>query len=134
MSRLVQISLVPHKQEDENYILDLAFAKAKLRRSDIKDWRIRKRSIDARRAPVKLSLQVEFWLKGEEQSSIPPFVPTNVSEAQPIALIGAGPAGLYAGLRAVEAGLKPIIFERGKDVRERRRDLAMINKDHIVNP
>lgn len=134
MSRLVQISLVPHKQEDENYILDLAFAKAKLRRSDIKDWRIRKRSIDARRAPVKLSLQVEFWLKGEEQSSIPPFVPTNVSEAQPIAIIGAGPAGLYAGLRAVEAGLKPIIFERGKDVRERRRDLAMINKDHIVNP
>lgn len=51
-----------------------------------------------------------------------------------IAIIGAGPAGLYAALRAVEAGLKPIVFERGKDVRERRRDLAAINKHHIVNP
>src|SRR5690606_13273250 len=48
--------------------------------------------------------------------------------------IGAGPAGLYAALRAIEAGVKPIIFERGKDVRERRRDLAAINKDQIVNP
>src|SRR5690606_13865337 len=65
---------------------------------------------------------------------IPPFVPQNVSKAKRIAIIGAGPAGLYAALRAVEAGLKPIVFERGKDVRERRRDLAAINKDQIVNP
>ena len=51
-----------------------------------------------------------------------------------IAIIGAGPAGLYAALRAIEAGLKPIVFERGKDVRARRRDLAIINKEQTVNP
>ena len=79
MSTLIQISILPHKQEDENYILDLAFEKARLRKSDIKDWRIRKRSIDARRAPVKLNLQIEFWLKDEEILSIPPFVPQDLS-------------------------------------------------------
>ena len=134
MSRLVQIFILPHKQEDENYILDLAFDKAQLRMSDIRDWRIRKRSIDARRAPVKLNLQIEFWLKDEEILTIPPYEPQDVSEAKKIAIIGAGPAGLYAALRAVEAGLKPIVFERGKDVRARRRDLALINKEQIVNP
>lgn len=134
MSLLVQIVILPEKQEDEAYVLDLAFAKAKLRRHDISDWRIRKRSIDARRAPVKLNLQIEFWLKGEARSIIPPFVPMDVSEAKKIAIIGAGPAGLYAALRAVEAGLKPIVFERGKDVRARRRDLALINKEQTVNP
>ena len=55
MSILVQITLLPHKQEDESYILDLAFDKAKLRMADISDWRIRKRSIDARKSPVKLN-------------------------------------------------------------------------------
>ena len=134
MSRLVQITIPPHKQDDTESILDLAFRKAKLRRDDISDWRIRKRSIDARRAPVKISMQIEFWLRDEVRDPIPSFLPKPVSNATSIAIVGAGPAGLYAALRAVEAGLKPIVFERGKDVRSRRRDLARINKEQIVNP
>lgn len=134
MSTLVQILIAPQKQNDEAYVLELALEKAKLRRADISDWRIRKRSIDARRAPVKLNLQIELWAKGETRELIPEFLPKQVSEAQEIAIIGAGPAGLYAALRAIEAGFKPIVFERGKDVRERRRDLAAINKEQIVNP
>jgi uncharacterized FAD-dependent dehydrogenase len=63
-----------------------------------------------------------------------PFIPQNVENKEKIYIIGAGPAGYYAALRAIEAGLKPILFERGKEVRERRRDLAKINKEHIVNP
>lgn len=134
MSTLIQISILPRQQQDEAYILDVALEKAKLRKGDISDWRIRKRSIDARREPIKINLQLEFWLQNEVRETIPPFIPTNVSEAKKIAIIGAGPAGLYAALRAIEAGLKPIVFERGKDVRERRRDLAAINKEQIVNP
>jgi len=134
MSTLVQISILARQQEDEAFILDVALEKAKLRKNDIKDWRIRKRSIDARREPIKINLQIEFWLQHEERDIIPPFVPKNVSEAKSIAIIGAGPAGLYAALRAIEAGLKPVIFERGKDVKARRRDLARINKEQIVNP
>lgn len=133
MSTLVQISIKPKQQEDLPYILKLGLTKAKLYKKDIKDWRIRKRSIDARRAPVKLNLQLEFWLVGEEIKHIPPFVPQAVEESETIAIIGAGPAGLYAALRAIEVGLKPIIYERGKDVRERRRDLARINKEHLVD-
>lgn len=134
MSTLVQISVLPKQIEDDNYVLERALEKAKLRKDLITDWRIRKRSIDARRNPIKYNLQIEFWLKGQEREIILPFIPKNVTDAPEIAIIGAGPAGLYAALRAVEAGLRPVVFERGKDVRSRRFDLAKINKEHIVNP
>ena len=134
MSTLVQISVLPRQQEDYPYILELALEKAKFRRDQVGEWNIRKRSIDARRKPIKLNLQIELWKHGEHRELIPPFIPKPISEDKKIAIIGAGPAGIYAALRAIEAGLKPIVFERGKDVRERRRDLAAINKDHIVNP
>jgi uncharacterized FAD-dependent dehydrogenase len=134
MSILIQISILPRQQEDEAYVLDLGLEKAKLRNNDISDWRIRKRSIDARREPIKINLQIEFWLKDEKRVISSPFVPKNVSKAHEICIIGAGPAGLYAALRAIEAGFKPIVFERGKDVRSRRFDLAKINKQQIVNP
>ena len=134
MSRLVQIVVLPRQQEDLDFILELALTKEKLRKSNISDWRIRKRSIDARQKPVKINLQIELWENGEKREIIPPFSPQDVSSSKEIAIIGAGPAGLYAALRAIEAGLKPIVFERGKDVRERRRDLAAINKDQYVNP
>lgn len=114
--------------------MDVALEKAGLRKNDISDWRIRKRSIDARREPIKINLQIEFWLRNEQREIIPPFIPKDVSDARSIAIIGAGPAGLYAALRAIEAGIKPVIFERGKDVKARRRDLAIINKEQIVNP
>jgi len=134
MSTMVQISVLPRQVDDEDYVLEIALEKAKLRKASISDWRIRKRSIDARRKPIKFNLQIEFWLKEETRAQIPPFIPQNVSEAKSIAIIGSGPAGLYAALRAIEAGLKPIIYERGKDVRSRRFDLAKLNKEQIVNP
>lgn len=134
MSKMVQIAVLPRQQEDHDYILELALEKLNLRMEDIGEWRIRKRSIDARNRPIKINLQLEFWLKGEKREIVPPFIPQNVENSKKVAIIGAGPAGLYAALGAIEAGLKPIVFERGKDVRERRRDLAAINKHHIVNP
>lgn len=134
MSKLVQIVVLPQEQEDTEKILALGLKKAKIRNQDIIDWRIRKRSIDARRKPVKINLQLEFWEKNETRESISAFKPQNVSKKPKIAIIGAGPAGLYAALRAIEGGIKPIVFERGKDVRERRRDLAALNKNQTVNP
>ncbi|MBW2962679.1 NAD(P)/FAD-dependent oxidoreductase [Mesonia aestuariivivens] len=134
MSQLIQITILPEQQEDKDFILKRGLEKAMLKPNDISDWRIRKRSIDARQKKIKLNLQLEFWDKGETRSKIPPFIPQHVHEAKEIGIIGAGPAGLYAALRAIEAGLKPIVFERGKDVRSRRRDLAKINKEQIVNP
>ena len=134
MSTLVQITALPQEQEDRDLLLNRAIRKSNIRKDDIEDWRIRKRSIDARRKPVRLNLQIEIWKRGEQKTEISSFVPKDVSGAKEIAVIGAGPAGLYAALRAVEAGLKPIVFERGKDVRSRRFDLAKINKEQIVDP
>ncbi|WP_417431921.1 NAD(P)/FAD-dependent oxidoreductase [Halpernia sp.] len=134
MSTLVQIAVSPDQLEDQTFILKSALKKANFRESEISDWRIRKRSIDARQSYVKINLQIEFWKIGEKREIIPSFIPQIVKNKTEIFIIGAGPAGYYSALRAIEAGLKPIVFERGKEVRERRRDLAKINKEHIVNP
>ena len=134
MSTLVQITALPDELEDHHLLLNRAVKKSKIRKDDIEDWRIRKRSIDARNKPVRFNLQIEIWKYGEEKKPVAPFVSQDVSKAREIAIIGAGPAGLYAALRAIEAGLKPVVFERGKDVRSRRFDLAKINKEQTVNP
>lgn len=94
-----------------------------------------RRSIDARGRSIKVNVEAELFIK-ETPNPLLDHLPEykNVSQSDPIIIVGAGPAGLFAALRAIELGVKPILIERGKDVRARRRDLAAINKDHIVNP
>jgi len=101
MSILVQITIKPAQQKNTDFILKSSLFKAKLRAADISDWRIRKRSIDARNSSIKLNLQIEFWLLGETRIQPQSFVPQNVQSKPEIAIIGAGPAGLYAALRAI---------------------------------
>ena len=94
-----------------------------------------KRSIDARSRTIKINYLLKVFID-EQPDTLKPdkYNYKNVSNADPVIIVGAGPAGLFAGLRAIELGLKPIILERGKDVQSRRRDLANINKQHIVHP
>lgn len=95
---------------------------------------ILKRSIDARQRAVKVNLQVRLYLEEEFQPQ--PLTPPrygNVSEAEEIVIIGAGPAGLFAALRCIELGKRPIVLERGKDVRARRRDLKRLNIEQLVD-
>lgn len=134
MSTLTQISVLPHEQEDEALLLSLALDKSKILKKNVREWRIRKRSIDARKAPVKINLQIEIWQENEKREGLHAFIPQAVSKAHRIAIIGFGPAGMYAALRALEGGFQPIVYERGKDVRSRRRDLARITKEQTVNP
>lgn len=96
---------------------------------------IRKRSIDARRGNVKVVFLIDVYSDTERQSE-EKFERKyrNVSDSQPVFIAGSGPAGLFAALQLIESGLKPIIIERGKEVRGRRRDLALITRKGIVNP
>ncbi|UJH92236.1 FAD-binding protein [Antarcticibacterium sp. 1MA-6-2] len=102
--------------------------------SEMAHVEVLKRSIDARQKAVKVNLKVEVFVGEDFQKTVfnLPDYP-NVSNKEEIFIIGAGPAGLFAALRCIEAGIKPIIIERGKDVRSRRRDLKALNIEHIVN-
>ncbi len=102
---------------------------------DIQHIAILKRSIDARQKAIKINLKVVVYFVGEDyvipKIQLPEY--KNVTNSQEVIIVGAGPAGLFAALQLIELGLKPIVIERGKDVRGRRRDLKAINLEHIVN-
>ena len=93
------------------------------------------RSIDARSRDIKVQLKLAIYDDAyKPEQNIISAEYKNVKNSKTVLVIGAGPGGLFAALKLIELGLKPIIIERGKNVQERRRDLAAINKAHIVNP
>ena len=136
MRKEIQLQLSPQEAYDERIFRETVLKKMGFSPSDSTvHVRVSKRSIDARSRNVKINVLAEVFLQESPTSIIEiPINYQNVSNADPIIIVGSGPAGLFAALRAIELGIKPIVIERGKDVRARRRDLAAINKEHIVNP
>lgn len=130
---LLQVS--PETAANETLLKTHLSKQIKVAVQDIDHVVVLKRSIDARQKAIKINLKLSIFLKGElfqEQKVQLPDYP-NVTSAQEVIVVGAGPAGLFAALQLIELGLKPIVIERGKDVRGRRRDLKAINRDHIVD-
>ncbi len=135
MKQNIELVLLPEEASNELLIKEQAARQLKLTIASITSVNITKRSIDARSRQVKIRLLVDVFIN--ETSPYAIFHKEqykDVHNMPPVLIIGAGPAGLFAALRLIELGLKPIIVERGKDVRQRRRDLALINKNRFINP
>jgi hypothetical protein len=135
MGKQVQINLSPAAAADETAIKKIAASLAGIDLSTVTALRVIKRSVDARKKNIRVNLTIEVC-SGKDSAipSIAPFIPVDVSDKQVILIVGAGPAGLFAALRLIELGLCPVIIERGRDVSARKKDIAMISREQIVNP
>lgn len=134
MERTVDIVLLPMEAADPVLVRQAAEESAGMRPGAAQGSRILKRSIDARSKQPRIRLRV---LVSDAPLADEPAAPPalrDVSGSPPVIVVGAGPAGLFCALRLIERGIRPIIIERGKDIRARRRDLAAINKLHVVDP
>lgn len=128
-----ELEVNPEVGFDEDNLKGFLTAKNLLREGQY--FQINRRSVDARRKRVRVNLAVSIDGKPFKTEFVE-YKPSQhlVSDKPEVIIVGAGPAGLFAALKCIELNLKPIVIERGKDVRARRRDLAAINKEHKVNP
>lgn len=136
MQQKITLRLLPADAENSVIIADHIIKQSGKKSEELSGFEITRKSIDARGSQVYINLQVQavFNEPGYKRTNRE-FHFQDVSNAgKSIIIIGAGPAGLFAALSLIESGIKPIILERGKDVKARRRDLALLNKEGIVNP
>jgi len=135
MRKQLELVLAPEIALDDARLNQFLLQKLKISNQEETVIRKLRQSIDARSQKVKVNLKVDVFA-GETPPSLISQVPeyTDVTGKPVVIIVGAGPAGLFAALRLIELGIKPVILERGKDVQSRRRDLAALNKEHIVNP
>lgn len=135
MKKEIDLALSPRDASSEALYLEHAARALRIHPKSITCCRVKRRSIDARKRQVKINLRllVYFDEKPPEPGALC-FEYPDVSGKPEAVIVGAGPAGLFAALRCIELGIKPVILERGKNVRERRKDIAAISREHRVNP
>jgi hypothetical protein len=130
----LQIQVLPEIASTQDLLKKIIAKQMDIPQGDIKHIEILKRSIDARQKTTKINLKVSIYVKEEFVQKVEDYPEyQDVSGKDEVIIIGAGPAGLFAALKLIEKGKKPIVLERGKDVRSRRRDLVNLTKNHIVS-
>ncbi|HRH69929.1 MAG TPA: FAD-binding protein [Flavobacteriales bacterium] len=134
MERVVDIALSPREATDPVLVREASAEAADIPVALVRSSRILKRSIDARSKQPLVRLRVVVSDEDGPHDAATRHPLPDVRGGPPVIIIGCGPAGLFSALRCIEQGLRPIVLERGKDVRARRRDLAAINKLHVVDP
>ena len=134
MPKSITLQLPPRLSADAEFYTSMAARQMGIRREDVALVRVVKRSIDARRSPVKVNLTLEIFVDQEPQPAPLHFDYPDVSNSTEVIVVGSGPAGLFASLRLIELGLKPILLERGKEVLPRKRDIALINRNLEIDP
>ena len=135
MTQEYQLRILPEIAANEQKLKEYLSKEKGLNLRDITATRILKRSIDARQRTIFVNLKVRAYIKEmPQEDEYERTIYNNVEGKLQVIVVGAGPGGLFAALRLVELGLRPIVIERGKDVRERKKDLAQINREHTVDP
>jgi uncharacterized protein len=131
----VDVVLSPKEATEEPAVRAAALRAAKIPAASMRDLRVVRRSIDARARQPRMQLRVEISTGDpfDPPVTTPPELP-DVGQKPTVVIVGAGPAGLFAALRAIELGLRPVVLDRGKDVRARRLDLAAITQRGVVDP
>jgi len=134
MIKEIQLRINIEVQNQEDALKKKAARSIGVNFNDIWGIKVLRKSIDARKPVILFEYKIAVYIKEEIPESSPKsFDYKDVSNAKEIHIVGFGPAGMFAALRCLEMGFKPIVLERGKKVQDRRRDLKAINQDHVVN-
>lgn len=134
MPQKITLTLTPRQAADPNFYTSQAARRIGISDKEVALVRVVGRSIDARQRQVKVNLTLEIYVDREPQPDPVHFDYPSVSGRTEVVIVGGGPAGLFAALRLIELGYRPVILERGREVSTRKRDIAQINRNGAVNP
>jgi len=130
----ININIEPWQASNDEYIKVECAKTLQINVEEISTVRVIRKSVDARGRNIKFNIGVEVFINELPEANRIHFDYNFVGNSEPVIIVGAGPAGLFAALRLIELGIKPIVFERGKDVNARKRDIAAIHRNEGVNP
>lgn len=134
MIKRIELSIPPEELNNQSFIIKQSSSILQVKNENISAVIPIKSSIDARNRKVLFRIIADVYIKEEPQKKNHIVDYKSVSEGKKVIIIGFGSAGMFSALKLIELGIKPIIIERGKDVRNRRRDIRAIHQEHIVNP
>ncbi|MDE6395169.1 MAG: FAD-dependent monooxygenase, partial [Duncaniella sp.] len=137
MTETIELRVDPRTAAEDMLLRAAVSTQSGIDANRIRNLRITRRSIDARQRRVMVNLSVKVWIDEEPEnlSLITPVTYNHLPDDAPsVIVVGAGPAGLFAALRLIEEGVRPIVLERGKDVDSRRKDMARISRENVIDP